>query len=212
VKKETKQKIMSWLGANLVRAVGCTLRIRVKDEADFFARAHDKPCIVSFWHNRLMVAPEVFRRYFSGRKGGVALISQSRDGKFISDIVSRLGLVVVNGSSSRGGTAAMLELIDSIRNGMDAGITPDGPRGPRYHVDDGLVFLAQKTSAPVMPLHVEYARCIRFKSWDGFMVPLPFTRVDITFGALQSIGPTQTPGEFETERLRIEKIMQPVTL
>ena len=203
---------MSWLGAKLVRAIGCTLRIRIKDEAGFLSGAHAGPYLVSFWHNRLIVLPELFKRYYGSRKGVVALISKSRDGTFISNIVRRLGLGVVNGSSSRGGTAAAFELINSVRNGLDAGITPDGPRGPRYHLDAGLIFLAQKTRAPILPLYVEYSRCVRFKSWDGFMVPLPFARVDVTLGALQRVGPTETNEEFEAERLRIEKIMQPVTL
>ncbi len=196
----------------LVRAIGCTLRVRLKDGSGVFSGAHPGPCIASFWHNRLIILPEVFKRYYRARKGVRVLISQSRDGTLISNIVRRLGIGVVNGSSSRGGTAAALELIDCLRDGFDAGITPDGPRGPRYHVDGGLIFLAQKTGAPIMPFYVEYSRCFRFKSWDGFMVPLPFARVDITIGALQSIGPTGTNEEFEAERVRIEKIMQPVTL
>ena len=212
MKKETREKIISWLGAKFVRAIGFTLRIHIRDDADFFSRKHTKPYVVSFWHNRLFFLPELFKRHYGHRKGVVALISQSRDGKMISDMVRRLGLGVVNGSSSRGGAAAALELFNSIRSGMDAAITPDGPRGPRYHLDGGLIFLAQKTRAPILPLYVEYSRCIRFKSWDGFMLPLPFARADVTLGPLQRIEPTETPEEFEAERVRIEKIMQPVTL
>lgn len=212
MKKETKEKIISWLGAKFIRAIGCTLRIHIRDDADFFAGTHPKPYVVSFWHNRLFVLPELFKRHYGKRKGFAVLISQSRDGKFISDITRLLGVGVVNGSSSRGGAAAALELFNSIRNGLDVGITPDGPRGPRYQIDGGLIFLAQRARAPILPVFVEYSRCIRFKSWDGFMVPLPFARVDVIFGALQRIEPTDTPEEFEAERVRIEKIMLPVTL
>lgn len=212
MKNVTKAKFTSWFTAKFIRALGRTLRIRIKDEAGFFSGAHPSPYLVSFWHNRLIILPELFRRYYGSRKGVVALISQSRDGAFISDVVRRLGLGVVNGSSSRGGAAAALELINSVRSGLDAGITPDGPRGPRYHLDGGLIFLAQKTRAPILPLYVEYSRCIRFKSWDGFMLPLPFARVDVTLGALQRIAPTETPEQFEAERARIEKLLQPVTI
>lgn len=212
MKRETRDKITSWLGAKLIRAIGCTLRIHIKDEVGFRSGVQVPPCLLSFWHNRLLVLPELFKRFYPERKGVVALISQSRDGTFVSNIVRRLGLGVVNGSSSRGGAAAALELVNCIRSGMDAGITPDGPRGPRYQLDGGLIFLAQKTRAPILPLYVEYSRCIRFKSWDGFMVPLPFSRVDVTFGPLQKVKQTETPEEFEAERVRIEKIMQPVTL
>lgn len=212
MKKETKEKIISWLGARLIRAIGCTLRIHIRDDADFFSRKHTKPYVVSFWHNRLIFLPELVKRHYGPRKGAMALISQSRDGQLISNIVKRLGLGVVNGSSSRGGAAAALELFNAIRAGLDVAITPDGPRGPRYHLDGGLIFLAQKSRAPILPVFVECRRCIRFKSWDGFIVPLPFARVDVIFGALQRIEPTDTPEEFEAERVRIEKLMQPVTL
>ena len=212
MKKETKEKIISWLAAKLIRAIGCTLRIKIRDDADFFSRKHTKPYITAFWHNRMIVVTELMKRYYGPRKGSVMLISQSRDGKFISDVVIRMKIGVVNGSSSRGGAAAALELVNHLRNGIDVGITPDGPRGPRYHLDGGLIFLAQKTRTPILPLFVEYSRCFRFKSWDGFMLPLPFSRVDVIFGALQRIEPTDTPEEFEAERLRIEKLMQPVTL
>ncbi|HWB57924.1 MAG TPA: lysophospholipid acyltransferase family protein, partial [Chthoniobacteraceae bacterium] len=182
MKKETKEKLISWLGAKLVRAIGCTLRIHVKDEAGFLSGEKGGPCLIAFWHNRLIILPELFKRHYGARKGVVALISQSRDGTFISNIVRRLGMRVVNGSSSRGGAAAALELINFVRGGFDAGITPDGPRGPRYHVDAGLIFLAQRTRAPILPVNAEYSRCIRFRSWDRFMVPLPFSRVDVTLG------------------------------
>jgi lysophospholipid acyltransferase (LPLAT)-like uncharacterized protein len=91
-------------------------------------------------------------------------------------------------------------------------ITPDGPRGPCYKLGQGLVFLAQKNALPVVPVHVEYSRCIRLKSWDRFMIPLPFSRVEFTFGAVEHIRPTTTNEEFEAERLRLEKILQPVNL
>ena len=106
MKKETKEKLISWLGAKLIRAVGSTLRIRIQDEVGFTRGGEYGAAIISFWHNRLFVMPELFKRYYPKRKGVVMLISQSRDGTFISNITRRLGLEVINGSSSRGGSAA----------------------------------------------------------------------------------------------------------
>lgn len=211
MKKETKEKIISVLGAAIIRFIGRTMRIRMKDEADFFSRKHTAPYILAFWHNRMIAVPELFRRFYGDRKGVSVLISQSKDGKMISDIILRLGIDVVNGSSSRGGAAAAYELTKCIRGGKDVAITPDGPRGPRYELNGGLVFLAHRTGAPIMPIHVEYSHCIRFNSWDKFMLPLPFTRVDITLGELQKVPRLETETEFEKERQRLEKIMQPKT-
>jgi lysophospholipid acyltransferase (LPLAT)-like uncharacterized protein len=218
VKKETKEKCVSWLCAQLIRILGRTLRLRISDGPGFLSGGHKQPIIFAYWHNRMLAPLFVYLRHYIGmqrsgeRKGAVVLISKSRDGKLISDIIEHLGLGVVSGSSSRGGASALLELTESISNGFEVNITPDGPRGPRYKLSSGLVFLAQKTGAPVCPVHVEYARCFRFKSWDGFMVPLPFSRIEVTFGALQNIAPTGTDEAFEAERSKLEKIMQPVTL
>lgn len=212
MKKETKENLTASLATLLIRAITITLRTRFKDEADFLSGNHPAPYVFAIWHNRLLSSPVIFKRYFRKRKGVTALISQSRDGRLISSIILRLGMGVVNGSSSRGGAAAMLELTDWIRGGTDIAITPDGPRGPVYKLSNGPMFLAQKTGAPLVPVQVEYSRCLRFKSWDRFMVPLPFSRVDIHFGKMHHIPETLTPEEFEAERAKIETIMQPVTL
>jgi len=212
VKKETKEKLFTWSGTMLIRLLGSTLRIRMNDEGDFLTGKHPAPFLLAFWHNRLLAMPMVFIRHYRNRKGVAALISSSRDGRMISDIIRRLGYGVVNGSSSRRAASATLELVECIQSGKDVGITPDGPRGPRYKLNSGLIFLAQKTGAPILPVHVEYSRCIRFNSWDRFMVPLPFSRVDIHFGKIHHIPENLTKEEFEAERARIENVMQPATL
>jgi lysophospholipid acyltransferase (LPLAT)-like uncharacterized protein len=212
VKKATKEKLTAWAGATFLRVLSATLRAHFVDECDFLTGRHPEPYVFALWHNRLLSSPVIFKRFFRKRKGVTALISQSRDGKMISDIILRLGMGVVNGSSSRGGAAAMLELTNWIRGGTDIAITPDGPRGPVYKLSSGPLFLAQKTGAPLVPVYVEYSRCIRFKSWDRFMVPLPFSRVDIRFGKMHPIPPDLTPEEFEAKRAEFETTMQPVTL
>ena len=130
----------------------------------------------------MLLLPHVLRRYLSNRKGA-ALISASRDGDLLADLVRRFGFDVVRGSSSRRGAAAMLQLADVIRRGRDAVITPDGPRGPAYQIGGGIVFLAQKSGAAVVPIHMEYESCWRLKSWDRFILPRPFSTVRVIFGA-----------------------------
>ena len=212
-----KEKFISWIAAWFFRAAGRTLRIRVIDHAGFFSGARPAPVIFAFWHNRMLAVLAAYLRYYrklvrSGqRKGTVVLISRNRDARLISNVVARFGVGVVSGSSTLGGPAAFLELTKCINDGVDVHITPDGPRGPCYKLGYGVVVLSQKTGAPILPVHVEFSHCIRFNSWDRFMVPLPFSRINMTFGKLEFVAATGTEEEFEAERMRLEKLMQPQT-
>jgi lysophospholipid acyltransferase (LPLAT)-like uncharacterized protein len=197
------------LGAFVVRALIRTLRIRIDDRAGVSGTSEPR-VIWSFWHNRLLLVPHIFFRYVETRKGS-ALTSASRDGDLLAAFIERFNVAAIRGSSSRRGAAAVLEMIDFIRSGYDVAITPDGPRGPRYKLSPGIIRLAQKTGAPILPLRIEYSRCVRLKSWDAFMIPLPFSRVDVTFGELLPVPPTQTEAEFEAKRAQIEQILQPDT-
>jgi lysophospholipid acyltransferase (LPLAT)-like uncharacterized protein len=101
----------------------------------------------------------------------------------------------------------LLQLGDVLTRGGDVVITPDGPRGPVYELGPGMVFLAQKTGAAVMPINLEYSSCWRFKSWDRFILPRPFSSVRVIFGAPHRVIPTNSPGEFEAERVRLQNAM-----
>jgi lysophospholipid acyltransferase (LPLAT)-like uncharacterized protein len=114
---------------------------------------------------------------------------------------------VARGSTSRKGASAMLQLADKIREGYDIAITPDGPRGPVYEIGGGTIFLAQKSGAPVLLMHMEYSDCWRLKSWDRFILPKPFSTVRVIFGGLHAVRQTRTDAEFEAERLRLQNAM-----
>ena len=105
------------------------------------------------------------------------------------------------------GAAALLELSNVLSSGRDVLITPDGPRGPAYQLGPGIIFLAQKTGAPVVPVNMEYSSCWRVKSWDRFIIPRPFSKVRVIIGQPQQIRSTSTPEEFENERLRVQNTM-----
>ena len=198
-----------WLiaaGYHLLRAWAATLRFQIDDRAAVVGTAPDDRYIGALWHNRLLLLPHVLRSYLPTRKGA-ALISPSRDGDLLADLVQRFGYDVVRGSSSRRGVAAMLQLADVIARGRDAVITPDGPRGPAYRLGGGIVFLAQKSGAAVIPINMEYDSYWRLKSWDRFILPRPFSSVRVIFGAPHRVQPTATDEEFESERLRLQDAM-----
>lgn len=205
----SKEVFISWIGAWLIRALALTVRIRVEDDVGLFKKTSGMPVICAFWHNRMLLLPIIFERYYRGRKGVTVLTSASKDGTLLAEFMNRFGIGAVRGSSSRRGAEALRELSSVLASGRDVAITPDGPRGPCYQLGPGIVFLAQSMALPVVPVHVEYATCIRLKSWDGFMIPLPFSSATITLCAAHEVRPTATDEEFEAERARLEAVLQP---
>ena len=158
------------------------------------------------WHNRLLVMPYILKR-FTPNRHGAALISASHDGDLLTDAIHRFGFDVVRGSTSRLGASALLQLSQVLEGGGDVVITPDGPRGPAYELGPGLVFLAQKTGAPILPINLEYSSCWRFNNWDRFILPRPFSLVRVTFAEPHRVADTNSPEEFESERQRLQDRM-----
>ena len=206
-------KITGWrarwliaLGFRLLQIWARTLRYEIDDRAGVIGKPVNENYIGALWHNRLLIFPFVLRRFFSNR-GGAALISASRDGELLADAIKRFDFDVVRGSSSRLGASAILQLTDVLASGRDVVITPDGPRGPAYELGPGIIFLAQKSGAPVVPVNMEYSSYWRLKSWDRFILPRPFSKVHVIIGQSHHVRSTSTPEEFETERLHLQGVM-----
>ena len=208
VTPERKAQLAATVGSGLVRVLLSTLRVRFTDHARLMATPPEKPLLWAFWHNRLFIMPHVFERYFPERRGA-ALTSASRDGEMLAAFLKKFGVRAIRGSSSRGGGRALVEMKRAIADGYIMGITPDGPRGPRYALSPGVIKLAQITGGSVLPVHVSYSRFWRLKSWDGFMIPKPFATAQITFDALHHVPPTSDEAEFESERVRLERLLRP---
>ncbi len=206
-------KLDSWraraliaFGLGLFRLGSKTLRFRIEDPRKILPAARERPFIIVVWHNRLLMLPPIFDRCFTNRPS-VGLISASRDGDIVSILIEHCGYGTVRGSTSRKSVIALRQLVEALGAGTNVLITPDGPRGPRYGFDQGAIYLAQKSGAPIVPLAIEYENAWRMKSWDGFFVPKPFSTVRVTFGAQQFVRQDLTPEEFEAERLRAQNAM-----
>ena len=111
------------------------------------------------------------------------LVSESRDGEIIARIIANMGFGLVRGSSTRGAERAALEMVRRGREGFDLGITPDGPKGPRGSVAPGALMVASRAQVPIIPIGVAANRAMRASSWDRFLVPHPFARVAVVYGA-----------------------------
>ena len=198
-----------WLiafGFYLLQLWARTLRFEMDDRAGIAGKPAKENYIGALWHNRLLIFPFVLRRFFANRRGS-ALISTSRDGDLLADAIKRFRFDVVRGSSSRLGASALRQLTQVLTSGCDVVVTPDGPRGPAYELGPGIIFLAQKSGAAVLPMNMEYSSCWRIKSWDRFIVPRPFAKVRVLISQPHSVKPTSTAEEFESERLRLQNAM-----
>ncbi len=137
----------------------------------------DAPMLIVFWHGDLMMQPFTYKNLRP--KGKVsAMISDHKDGEFITRAVKYLGIDSVRGSSTRGGAKALIAAIKELRIGNDIAITPDGPNGPRFCVSNGVVALAQKTKAKIIAFSCRPSRYWAFSSWDKFVLPKPFGTLD----------------------------------
>jgi len=207
VKHATKAKLIGIVGGWVVKILCATLRFRVHDPAGFLKLPATVRMTGIFWHNRLFIIPWFFTRYMRPRISA-ALTSASKDGEILAAFLARFGIGAVRGSSSRRGVAAALEMKRAAEAGYDIAITPDGPRGPRYRLNPGVVALAQAAGIHVLPISVFYSRYWELKSWDAFQIPQPFAVVEVTLLPLEKIPETGSDEAFEAQRLRLEQIMR----
>jgi lysophospholipid acyltransferase (LPLAT)-like uncharacterized protein len=207
-----KDRIIFWIisrsAALLILLLGHTWRIR------WFGREHVQAArqnggnvIYAFWHGRMLAL------CFSHRRRLVhIMVSEHRDGEMIARTVERLGFVPVRGSTTRGGLRALFQMADRIAAGYDVAITPDGPRGPRFQVQQGVITLAQRTGMPIVPVANSASLRKTLSSWDRYIIPLPFSRVAIMHGEPISVPRQLSPQEMEKKRIQLQLALQALTL
>jgi lysophospholipid acyltransferase (LPLAT)-like uncharacterized protein len=193
------KRFLVWLSSRVIQLVGSTLRMTLEDRGGILNQPEHAPVIIAFWHNRTALMPFFYRHYCRGRTA-LTFISRSRDGQFMTDVAAQFGIKAVRGSSSRHGVSAMLGAIRAADNEhIDLVITPDGPRGPRYEIQPGLVRLAQATGRPIVAVTCQLKWKWVLNSWDRFQIPLPFSTCRLITGK-----PVFVPENvFEAERAAI---------
>lgn len=198
----------------LASALGATFRWSLEDRSGLLVRGSEQRVIFAVWHNRVALSPLIYRRYVGGLAPGrrlTALVSASKDGAVATRVMENFGARAVRGSSSRRGAQALAELADAARAGQDLAITPDGPRGPRYRVQPGVIALAQFTGLPVVPAACYLSAKRVLRSWDGFQVPLPFTRCEVAFGEPLVVPRRLDEGRREEFRSELERRLVAIT-
>lgn len=209
IRESRKATVLGTLAGWLMRAWCATLRVEIEDRCGIGrAGSFEGPVIYGLWHNRIFCVPSAWRRLCGRSRETVVLTSASHDGAMLARAVGVFGLGAVRGSSSRRGVAALVALRKTLREGRDVCVTPDGPRGPRYVLQPGLVKLAEASGAPVVPIHVGFTSAWRLKSWDRFGLPKPFSRVRVIFDEALAVPGGLSESEFATWRDRIESVLR----
>lgn len=197
-----------------IRSLAATIRFRVDDRSGWLNRSQREKAIFAFWHNRLALSAVLYRRLvlkFEPDRRLAGMVSASRDGGLLAQILEHFGIEPVRGSSSRRGPQALIEMTTWAERGHDLAITPDGPRGPRYEVQDGVIAVAQVTGLPIVPASYHLNWKIRAKSWDRFQIPLPFARCDLIVGKPVRVPREATDAEREFLRRELETELRAIT-
>ncbi len=187
--------LLSWLGAVVLRLLGATWRVR-RTGVDPYTQG--TPFLAATWHQSILIAGHVFR------DTGLAIpVSRSRDGDQVVALLDRLGFAEsLRGSSSRGATSLLREMIRRLGDGDVVAILPDGPRGPARRAKPGVIAAAAATGVRIVPVGFAARPVHRLGSWDRTAMPLPFARVRIHYG--EAFHVPKSLGEPELEKLRAE--------
>ncbi|RUM64316.1 MAG: hypothetical protein DSZ04_02655 [Sulfurimonas sp.] len=129
--------------------------------------------IFACWHGELLMLPYFYKHYRKNPRVK-ALISPHFDGKLIAKTINFFGFDSLSGSSDKSPARVLIQAIKSLKEGYDIGITPDGPKGPRHNMADGIIIMAQKTSAKILLVEIKPTKYWKLNSWDKFVIPKPF--------------------------------------
>lgn len=187
-------RLVPWLIVTFQRVIGLTSRrVDIGREHLDSLRNRNLPWIYAIWHTNVLYSP-----YLNRNQNVAVMISQSKDGEYITRVVRKFGNQAIRGSTSKHGVAALKNMIRHLRQGGPAAITPDGPRGPAFKVQPGLVTSAQISQVPIVPFAYECTRqWIARNSWDQHRIPKPFTVFVVRYGEPIHVPPDLSPEDFE---------------
>ena len=188
----------------IIKLVGSTIRYEVRGWENFEAATqNDRKPIYTFWHNRIFAAI-----HFWQKRSIVVMTSQSFDGEYIARFIQRFGSGAARGSSTRGGTTALIEMKRLLRLGYGAAFTIDGPKGPRYFAKVGAVLLAKKTGHPILPFTITAKHFWEAKkSWDQTQAPYPFTRALVDIAPPIFVSVDADKYELEAKRDELQAVL-----
>ena len=211
--KTLKKKLVVWLGPWLaywtIKCLGHTMRFEeMNPEIPQFFLERGIPAIGAFWHGRLLMMPIIYKG--KGRKLSF-LVSPHRDGQVVGKALERFGFHAILGSTTRKGFSAFKQMVKAHQNGFDLALVPDGPRGPRYRVQIGVIELAKLTGRPIVPVSFSASRRKIFRTWDHFLLPYPFSKGVFIWGEPVVVDSNGDRSHLEEKRVLLEKRLNELT-
>jgi len=201
-KRNWKLAITVRVGTVIIRALAITWRYRITNAAPWRElRLRRQPFIFAFWHGTMLPLVWLHRG-----EGVPVVISEHRDGEIIARIVEKFGFGTIRGSSSRGAARALIAIVRELERGGEVAVTPDGPRGPARRFASGALVAAQRVGVPIVGVTVVASSAWRLDSWDRFMIPKPFSRVQIAYTAPTTVA-ASSAREAEAEAPRFESLL-----
>ena len=197
LKVRVKKRIGIFLALNWVRLIGGSLRLEVIGAEQF--EKSDSKLIFCGWHGKSLIFASYFRK-----RGYWVIISNSNDGDIQNEVFTKMGYQTIRGSTGRGGVRAALTGVKALKAGGTMAITPDGPRGPSGVVQGGVMLMAHKSGAALVPVGLSAKKAIYVKSWDKYMLPYPFSKARMVFGEPLLIPEGADEAVVEEVRLKLE--------
>ncbi len=197
LKVRIKKRVGVFLALNWVRLIGGSLRLEVIGAEQF--EKSDSKLIFCGWHGKSLIFASYFRK-----RGYWVIISNSNDGDIQNEVFTKMGYQTIRGSTGRGGVRAALMGVKALKAGGTMAITPDGPRGPSGVVQGGVMLMAHKSGAALVPVGLSAKRAIYVKSWDRYMLPYPFSKARMVFGEPLIIPEGADNASVEQVRLKLE--------
>lgn len=179
----------------LINAIILTCRKKTETLTDIQKLREKGSVIYIFWHRHIFYVIHKFKN-----TGAQPLISLSKDGELVSHVGKEFGLIPIRGSSSKGGVKAFLTLVKTIKENKSSQIliTADGPKGPAKKIKEGIILLSLKTKVPIIPIAWTSTKTKIFqKTWDKFMIPLPFSTITFYYGE-----PIYIPKDLKKNKIR----------
>ncbi len=208
IKSSRGSVVLGHVAAFAMKLWSLTLRYNVNNKTGIVQPEIDpKPVIFALWHNRIFTMPPIWLRTGGKNRKTVVLTSASRDGTTLSTAMEAFGIGSIRGSSSRRAVAALIGMKKALQEGHDVCVTPDGPKGPRYKVQPGLLKIAQTTGTDIIPIHIHYSSAWRLSSWDRFVIPMPLSKVTVIFDKPISIPKNLSEAEFEAATASLESCL-----
>lgn len=198
-----------WLAAKLLFGMRYLMRTEIIDDSNSI-QSKNPPAIGILWHNRLLFFPTLFPPW--EREHTIAVISASRDGEYIADLCHYLGVESVRGSTKSGAVKVQLGANRVVQAGKYIVYTPDGPRGPKYHMSPGPIRLASENGIRIVPIAVNYSSYWELKSWDNFQIPKPWAKITLHLGPYFNVPPNLSKEELKWWCQEAERRLMAVTV